>query len=110
MPRRLLILGSVVIATAAGPLTAQTPRDVINRLFTFGTCSQPLCLDLKPDSVTGVNHGTHFIPALETSGGTVISFLTSAIGFSVSNTPITSSSGGTTFRFEGGVPVQTSTS
>lgn len=109
MPRRLLILGSVVL-TAAGPLTAQTPRDVINHLFTFGVCGQPLCLDLKPDTAGGVNHGLHFIPALETSGGTVISFLTSAIGFSVSNTPITSSSGGTTFRFEGGVPVQTSTS
>ncbi len=109
MPRRLLLLGIVSLVATAGS-AAQTPRGAINQLFTFGVCGQPLCLDLKPDSISGINHGTHFIPALETSGGTVISFLTSAIGFSVSNTPITSSSGGTTFRFEGGVPVQTSTS
>lgn len=109
MRRRLLAFGLVSMTVAVHTLGAQTPRDALNRLFTFGTCGKPLCLDLQPDS-TGVNHGLHFIPALETSGGTVISFLTSAIGFSVSNTPITSSSGGTTFRFEGGVPVQTSTS
>jgi hypothetical protein len=109
MPRRRAVLG-IVLLCAAGPLTGQSPGAAINQLFTFGTCGQPLCLDLAPDTVSGVNHGTHFIHALETSGGTVISFLTSAIGFSVSNTPITSASGGTTFRFEGGVPVQTSTS
>ena len=102
----------VVVAhcACAASLAAQTPVQALNQLFTFGVCGTPLCLDLKPDSVTGVNHGLHFIPALETSGGTVITFLTSAIGLSVSNTQTSSSSGGTTFRFEGGVPVKTSTS
>jgi len=89
---------------------AQTPVQAINQLFTFGQCGVPLCLDLKPDSITHINHGLHFIPALETSGGTVITFLTNAIGVSVSNTPTSSSSSGTTFKFEGGVPVRTSTS
>jgi hypothetical protein len=96
-------------ACASG-LAAQTPVEALNKLFTFGVCGTPLCLDLKPDSVSGVNHGLHFIPALETSGGTVITFLSSAIGVSVANTPTSSSSSGTTFRFEGGVPVKTSTS
>jgi hypothetical protein len=110
MPRRLLISGAVALCTCSASLTAQSLRDAVNQLFTFGTCGQPLCLDLTPDPVSGVSHGNHFIPALETSGGTVISFLTSAIGSSVSNTPVSSSSGGTTFEFRGGVPVQTSTS
>jgi len=107
---RLVLLGTAALLAGTGPLAAQTPRTAITQLFTFGTCGQPLCLDLLPDTVTGVNHGTHFINATRTSGGTVISFLTSAIGVSVSNTPISSSSSGTTFQFEGGVPVKTSTS
>jgi hypothetical protein len=106
----LVLLGTAGLLAGTGSLAAQTPRSAITQLFTFGTCGQPLCLDLLPDTVTGVNHGTHFINATRTSGGTVISFLTSAIGFSVSSTPISSSSSGTTFQFEGGVPVKTSTS
>ena len=104
---RLAVVAQCASATG---LAAQTPVEALNKLFTFGVCGTPLCLDLKPDSVTGVNHGLHFIPALETSGGTVITFLSSAIGVSVANTPTSSSSSGTTFRFEGGVPVKTSTS
>jgi hypothetical protein len=110
MSRCAVMLGLVAAVASADALAAQTPRTAITKLFTFGTCGEPLCLDLAPDSVSGVNHGLHFIKATETSGGTVISYLTSAIGFSVSNTPITSSSSGTTFRFAGGVPVTTSTS
>ena len=110
MSRCAVILGLVAAVASAGSLAAQTPRTALTKLFTFGTCGEPLCLDLLPDSITGVSHGGHFIKATETSGGTVISFLTSAIGFSVSNTPITSSSSGTTFRFEGGLPVTTATS
>lgn len=109
MSCRAAIFGAV-LAFASAALPAQTPGAAITKLFTFGTCGEPLCLDLAPDSVTGVSHGLHFIKATETSGGTVISFLTSAIGFSVSNTPMTSSSSGTSFRFRGGVPVATSTS
>lgn len=110
MRRFTLRLAVVAHCACATGLAAQTPVQALNQLFTFGLCGKPLCLDLKPDSVTGVNHGLHFIPALETSGGTVITFLTSAIGVSVSNTPTSSSASGTTFRFEGGVPVKTSTS
>lgn len=109
MSRHLICLGILTLAASAGSLDAQmTPSAAIRQLFTFGQCGQPLCLDLQPDS--GVNHGLHFIEATKTSGGTVISFLSSAIAFSVSSTPISSSSSGTTFQFQGGVPVLTSTS
>jgi hypothetical protein len=110
MSRCAVWLGLVAAAVCTESLAGQSPRTAVSQLFTFGTCGQPLCLDLQPDSITGINHGLHFIKATETSGGTVISFLTSAIGFSISNTPVTSSSSGTTFRFEGGAPVATSTS
>lgn len=110
MPRCAMMLGITAMLASSGPLVGQTPRDVITKLFTFGTCGQPLCLDLPSNPQTDTIHAGHFIPALETSGGTVISFIGSAIGFSVSNTLVSSSSGGSTFRFEGGVPVKTSTS
>lgn len=110
MFRRSPPLAVALLIAGGMPLAAQTPVEVINQLFTFGTCGKPLCLDLPTDPATNQTHGEHFIPALQTSGGTVISFLTSAIGLSVSNTPVSSSSGGTTFHFEGGVPVKTSTS
>jgi hypothetical protein len=84
----LVLLGTAGLLAGTGSLAAQTPRSAITQLFTFGTCGQPLCLDLLPDTVTGVNHGTHFINATRTSGGTVISFLTSAIGFSVSTVKV----------------------
>ncbi|HET9710085.1 MAG TPA: hypothetical protein VFP39_17415 [Gemmatimonadales bacterium] len=110
MSRRSVPFVTALLVSAGARLTAQTPVGAINQLFTFGTCGRPLCLDLPTDPITNQTHGDHFIPALTTSGGTVISFLTSAISLSVSNTPVSSSSGGTTFRFEGGVPVKTSTS
>src|SRR6185295_1330069 len=44
------------------------------------------------------------------SNGTVISFLTNSIGSNVANVPVSATSGGSTFSFEGGVPNRTSTS
>ncbi len=41
---------------------------------------------------------------------TIISFLTNSIGSNVSNIPVSASSGGETFRFEGATPVRTSIS
>src|SRR5262249_60886648 len=39
-----------------------------------------------------------------------ISFLTNSIGSNVANLPVSAASGGSTFSFQGGVPVRTSTS
>lgn len=88
------------------PLGAQSLSDQIAQLFTFGTCGQPLCLD----GSQLVGHGDHFIPAQTAGTGSVISFIESAIGQSVANIPISAASSGVTYRFEGGVPVKTSTS
>jgi hypothetical protein len=44
------------------------------------------------------------------SNATIISFLTNSIGSNVANVPVSATSGGTTFSFQGGVPTRTSTS
>ena len=87
------------------PLGAQQLSDQIVRLFTFGTCGEPLCLE----GALG-NHGGHFIPAQTAGTGRVISFIEGAVGQAVANIPISAASSGVTYRFEGGVPVKTSTS
>ncbi|MGH7537139.1 MAG: hypothetical protein ACREMF_00770, partial [Gemmatimonadales bacterium] len=102
--------GRVVVACAAlvvtaPPLRAQGLRQQIKQLFTFGSCGEIICLS----NLTGA-HGDHFKPAADSSGTAFITFVSSSIGISVANTPISSSTSGTTFRFEGGVPVKTSTS
>src|SRR3954470_13264320 len=101
----LLLLGQ--------PLQAQHLRDRLSDLFIFGAGEDPLTLGgtsdpHNPDSIRV--HGNHFIPAAVASNGTVISFLTNSIGSNVANVPVAATSGGSTFSFEGGVPVRTSTS
>lgn len=104
--RHRVVLAACAALVAAGPVRAQSMRDRVRQLFTFGTCGQQVCLD----TTVLFGHGDHFIPASVTTGSTLVAFLSTAIGVSVSNTPISSASSGTTFRFEGGVPVRTSTS
>lgn len=98
----VLMLGCLLPASArAQQLTSQ-----IGQLFTFPEgCGDLICLA----NLTGP-HGNHFKPAADRDGRAFIDFITQSIGTSVSNTPISSSSSGTTFRFEGIRPVATSTS
>jgi hypothetical protein len=103
--RRVLVALSTVCVVGRGG-HAQGLREQLTELFHFGPCQELVCLDTAPANY----HGRHFIPGAASSGATLVSFLGSAIGISVSNTPITSASSGITFRFEGGVPVRTSTS
>ena len=111
MPRLLLI---AALAVAAGRTAhAQNLRAQLGGLFIFGEGQDPLFLGgtgdpNNPDSVR--IHGSHFVPAAVASNGTVISFLTNSIGSNVANVPVSATSGGSTFSFEGGVPVRTSTS
>src|SRR5207247_11171936 len=56
------------------------------------------------------SHALHFIPSSNSENASLIPVITYALGASVANIPIGSTSGGETFRFEGGVPVRTSTS
>jgi len=91
----------------AADAQAQTLSSLINDLFTYGDCGQPLCLDLTgPDST----HGSHFIPAITQGSQSVLGFLTQSIGRSTANLPISATSSGATFKIVDGLPVKTSTS
>ena len=107
MPRRVVVLAAVLLASAV-PLGAQSLKTQVRKLFTFsdvGDCGELICLFNLASF-----HGTHFNPSADTVGLEFISFIQSSIGISVANTPISSASSGKTFRFEGGAPVTTSTS
>lgn len=108
MRRRTLCVAAFLLATGNPGAAAQGLRGTITQLFTFGDCGQPLCL---AGSVLANNgHGDHFIPADVAGNGTVLSFLTDAIGLNVSNVPVSAASGGATFVFRDGLPVKTSES
>ncbi len=104
---------SALCVLAAPRLAAQHLREELSDLFIFGPGHDPLFLGGSGDPNNPVNiqiHGNHFIPSAVASNGTVISFLTNSIGSNVANVPVSSTSGGSTFSFEGGTPVRTSTS
>jgi hypothetical protein len=106
----LACAGSIAMSI---PASAQGLRDKISDLFIFGPGQEPLFLagSADPNNPASLQaHGLHFIPSSAAENGSIISFITDALGASVANIPIGSTSGGVTFRFEGGVPVPTSTS
>ena len=82
------------------------------QLFIFGTGESPLFLagTADPDNPLSVQvHGDHFVPSAVESNGTLIAFLEAAISTSIAAIPISATSSGRTFRFEGGVPVPAAT-
>src|SRR5947208_6129511 len=101
----------VGLTLAAASLQAQGLRDKISELFIFTAGQDPLFLGgtAGSDSATAL-HADHFIPAARSENGTLISFIGNAISGNVANLPVSATSGGSTFRFEGGVPVRTSVS
>jgi hypothetical protein len=100
--RRLVCVLGLVLASA--PVAAQGLRDKISELFVFTPGQQPLFL-----GGTGV-HENHFLTSASSQNGILISFIGNAVGSNVSSIPLSATSGGSTFRFEGGGPVRTSTS
>jgi hypothetical protein len=97
------VLLSLLVAT---PLSGQGLQDNIKNLFIFGTCGEALCLDVDP-----LNHGRHFIPAIEDAQGNMISFLSNSIGVAVANAPISAATSGAIWgKSETGLPVRTATS
>lgn len=103
MSRALVALATLgLLGTSALP--AQTLRDRLNGLFTFGSCGKPLCLDVNN------THGNHFLPAVTAGGTTVIGFVTEALANSAANIPVSATSSGATFTIVDGLPVRTSTS
>src|SRR5438046_5296504 len=101
----------VGLSLAVSPLDAQGLRDKISQLFIFADGKDPLFLSgtAGSDAATAV-HADHFVPAAVNDNGTLISFIGTAISQNVANLPVSATSGGSTFRFEGGVPVSTSSS
>ena len=117
MARRLfLAIAPLVLASAPARLVeAQGLRDKITQLFIFGpgSGSDPLFLagSADPHNPTAIQlHGKHFVPAAAADNASVLEFIGDAIGGSVSNLPLGSTSGASSFRFVGGVPVQTAVS
>ena len=99
------------LTLAASSVDAQGLRDKISELFIFTAGKDPLFLGgtAGSDSATAL-HADHFIPAARAENGSLISFIGNAISTNVATIPVSTTSGGSTFRFEGGVPVPTSTS
>src|SRR4051812_39721846 len=118
MSRRAVCFRTVVVAIILagafpGVAAAQHLRDRISDLFIFGPGEEPLFLAGSGDPNNPASlqaHGLHFIPSSNAENGALIAFITDALGSSIGRIPIGSTSGGETFRFEGGVPVRTSTS
>ena len=108
---RLALVAAAVLGTGQ-PVAAQHLRDRIGQLFIFGPGEDPLFLSgsADPDNPASVQaHGKHFIPAAQSSNGTIIDFLTGAIGTNITNLPINATNAAVTFSLVGGVPQQTST-
>jgi hypothetical protein len=103
-PSPLPFVVSALLLFPSARAGAQSLNGLINDLFTFGTCGQPLCLDVGPE------HGMHFIPSVTQGNQTVLGFLTQSIGRSTAELPVSATSSGTTFKIVGGLPVKTSTS
>ncbi|HEU4642787.1 MAG TPA: transporter [Gemmatimonadaceae bacterium] len=107
----LALVASALVAIA--PLRAQGLREQLSGLFIFGAGQDPLFLagSADPDNPQSIQvHGNHFVPSASAANGTLISFITDAIGGNVASVPLGATGGSETFRFEGGVPVRTSTS
>lgn len=96
---RAALAMSALLAGAA-PVHGQGLRAQLTRLFTFGQCGEPLCLDV------GNEHGRHFIPQVAQGSDNLIAFLGDAVGSSVSRVPLGAASSGVSFVFRGGVPVR----
>lgn len=107
MLRRVVaVLICLAVVSRAAP--AQTLRDKISQLFSFGSCGQPLCLDGSVSAANG--HGDHFIGSVEGTNKAIITFLTEAVGVSLGHIPLSAASSGATFTFVDGLPVKTSSS
>src|SRR5213593_1816296 len=110
---RRLVSSAVVLVLVTSSLAAQGLRERISELFIFTAGKDPLFLGgtADPNNPATIQlHADHFIPAARAENGSLISFLSNAISQNVANIPVSATSGGSTFHFEGGAPVRTSVS
>jgi hypothetical protein len=85
-------------------LYAQTLSQRFRELFTFGSCGQPLCLEV------GGEHGLHFIPSVTQGEHDLFAFLTGSVANTLASLPFVSATSGVTFRLVNGQMVATSSS
>jgi hypothetical protein len=110
---RLIAVALLLLLAAPHAAAAQSLRSRISDLFIFGEGQAPLFLAGSGDPSNPLSlqvHGEHFIPSSSAENASLISLIGDALGSSIGNIPIGSTSGGETFHFVGGVPVRTSTS
>ena len=96
---------SLMAQTTTPAATTSTLRSKVSDLFRFGDCGEALCLQVNADQ-----HGRHYVPSAQGATASLINFFTDAIGSSVSNIPISSSSGSVTFSMLGTEAVQSTIS
>ena len=111
----LVLVGAVLLGVpVAGRAQSDgSLRGKISQLFILGGGQDPLVLggSIDPNNPASIQaHGLHFRPSAVAENASLIGFITSAISTSIGSIPIGATSSGVTFRFEGGVPVKTSTS
>src|SRR2546428_6846680 len=97
----------VALTLAAASLDARGLRDKISDLFIFGAGQDPLFLSGTASDQATALHADHFVPSAVSDNGTLISFIGTAISQNVANIPVSATSGGSTFHFEGGAPAPT---
>ena len=95
------------LSLCTAPAAAQSLREEVESLFSFGACGQPLCLSL---SGPADRHAGHYISSSVQANGSLLGFLNGAIGATLGSIPISATSSGATFRFVNGAPVSTATS
>jgi hypothetical protein len=108
-----VLLASAALLLQPAALGAQGLREKFSQLFVFGPGGLELFLpgSADPSNPASVQvHGKHFIPSAVDANGSLISFISNAVSGAAANAPSSAASSGTTFRFEGGVPVPTSVS
>src|SRR5688500_13709975 len=111
----LVLVGAALIGvpTVGRAQSDGSLRGKISQLFILGGGQDPLVLggSIDPNNPASIQaHGLHFRPSAVAENASLIGFITSAIATSIGSIPIGATSSGVTFRFEGGVPVKTSTS
>src|SRR5688500_10469462 len=111
----LVLVGAALIGvpTVGRAQSDGSLRGKISQLFILGGGQDPLVLggSIDPNNPASIQaHGLHFRPSAVAENASLIGFITSAIATSIGSIPIGATSSGVTFRFEGGVPVRTSTS
>lgn len=106
------VTGRIMNDATTGALGTSGLSELLAELFRFGSTNVELSLPGSAASSFGTIavHGSHFIPSAVASNGSLLGFVTNFIGGAASNVPLTSAGGGTTFRFENGVPVATTVS